>query len=189
MKPLPNVDDCKSTRGSRGACRAAFAVILALSARLQFADAVTISTVTIGNPGNPVDTHFNLGGYVGASVPYAFRIGATEVTNAQYVAFLNAVAADDRYLLYDTEMADTPWGGIVPRGAPGSYRYAVKAPAYGWEPDGSDYLYDNKPVVWVTWLDTVRFANWLHNGQGGPGTTENGAVHAQRHHRLFQSFL
>jgi formylglycine-generating enzyme len=32
----------------------------------------------------------------------------------------------------------------------------------------------NKPVVFVTWYDAARFANWLHNGQGA-GSTETGA--------------
>jgi hypothetical protein len=33
---------------------------------------------------------------------------------------------------------------------------------------------DNNPVVWVSWFDSLRFANWLHNGQGN-SDTENGA--------------
>ncbi len=32
----------------------------------------------------------------------------------------------------------------------------------------------NKPVNYVSWYDVVRFANWLHNGQG-TGDTETGA--------------
>lgn len=35
------------------------------------------------------------------------------------------------------------------------------------------------PVNYVSWYDTLRFANWLHNGQltsaQGPSTTEDGA--------------
>lgn len=158
----------------RWARQAALAILLALCGRLPHAYPVTISTVPIGNPGNPADTRFDWH-FVGGSVAHSFRMGRTEVTNAQYVEFLNAVAVDDRYNLYDTEMADTPWGGIVRTGSFRNYRYAVKPPAIGWEPDFSDYVYDNKPVVWVSWLDAVRFANWLHNGQGGAGTTEYGA--------------
>jgi formylglycine-generating enzyme required for sulfatase activity len=30
-------------------------------------------------------------------------------------------------------------------------------------------------VVFVSWYDAIRFANWMHNGQGGPGSTEMGA--------------
>src|SRR5204862_6561203 len=36
----------------------------------------------------------------------------------------------------------------------------------------------NKPVNYVSWYDSVRFANWLNNGQG-PGDTENGAYTLQ----------
>jgi formylglycine-generating enzyme required for sulfatase activity len=32
----------------------------------------------------------------------------------------------------------------------------------------------NKPVNFVSWYDAIRFANWLHNGQGN-GDTETGA--------------
>ena len=32
----------------------------------------------------------------------------------------------------------------------------------------------NKPVNYVSWYDSVRFANWLNNGQGS-GDTESGA--------------
>ncbi|HEY3392553.1 MAG TPA: SUMF1/EgtB/PvdO family nonheme iron enzyme [Lacipirellulaceae bacterium] len=39
---------------------------------------------------------------------------------------------------------------------------------------GGDFTYDNKPVVFLSWFDTIRFANWLHNGQGS-GDTETGA--------------
>jgi formylglycine-generating enzyme required for sulfatase activity len=33
---------------------------------------------------------------------------------------------------------------------------------------------ENKPVNFVSWYDAIRFANWLHNGQGS-GDTEDGA--------------
>jgi formylglycine-generating enzyme required for sulfatase activity len=95
-------------------------------------------------------------------------MGKFEVTNSQYTAFLNAVAASDPYQLYDSGMADE-WGGIVRSGVPGRYTYAVKPPAL----NGS-YAYENKPVIWVSWYDAARFANWLHNGQGS-GDTETGA--------------
>jgi len=34
--------------------------------------------------------------------------------------------------------------------------------------------YENRPVVFVSFLDAMRFANWLGNGQGR-GNTETGA--------------
>jgi len=43
----------------------------------------------------------------------------------------------------------------------------------GQGPGGSNYTYGNKPVVYVSWYDSIRFANWLHNGQGSGDTTGN----------------
>lgn len=107
-----------------------------------------------------------------------YRISKQNVTNAQYVEFLNAVASTDSFggpdpALYNPSMESTTWGGIARSGAVGDYSYSVKAPAVGQGPGGSDYTYDNKPVVFVSFFDAMRFANWLHNGQGN-GDTETG---------------
>lgn len=140
------------------------------------ASAVTIETVPVGNPGNAADTRYidsNHPTGVG-SVAYPFRIGKTEVTNAHYVEFLNAVADADPYGLYSTFMESEPQGGIVQTGASGTYFYAVKPAALS-----GTYIYDEKPVVFVSSGDAMRFANWLHNGQPSaaqdPSTTEDGA--------------
>jgi formylglycine-generating enzyme required for sulfatase activity len=138
--------------------------------------AVTIPTVPVGNPGNLADTRY-IDSYhpsgVG-SVGYSFNIGKTEVTNAQYVEFLNAVADADPYGLYNTNMDSWTGGGIVRSGTSGSYLYAVKAPALS-----GAYIYDDKPVVYVSAGDALRFANWLHNNQPSGAqdatTTEDGA--------------
>jgi formylglycine-generating enzyme required for sulfatase activity len=50
----------------------------------------------------------------------------------------------------------------------------VKPPVLGAGPGGSDYSYENKPVVFVSWFDAARFANWMHNGQGN-GDVQTGA--------------
>ncbi|MBX7073031.1 MAG: SUMF1/EgtB/PvdO family nonheme iron enzyme [Pirellulales bacterium] len=121
--------------------------------------AVTIPTVPVGNPGNAGQVHHQ--GIFGA-VAYDYRIGATEVTNAQYAAFLNAKAANDPLSLYSTNMDSDPRGGIARSGASGSYTYSPKANM------------GDKPVTFVSWYDAIRFANWLHNGQGSGGT-ETGA--------------
>jgi formylglycine-generating enzyme required for sulfatase activity len=151
------------------------ALFLATLAFVIPSEAVTIPTVLIGNPGNPFDTrytnsdHPNLG-----SVAYAYSIGKTEVTNAQYVAFLNAVAAADPFGLYNTDMANSSIGGIIRSGASGSFIYSVKTSALQ-----GTYTYGNKPVSFVGWADAARFANWLHNGQPTGAedatTTEDGA--------------
>ncbi len=118
---------------------------------------VEFEWVTVGNAGNAADPATGLG-----SVLYEYRISAHEVTNAQYAAFLNAVAAADPTFLYNEEMSDDPWGGIIRSGEDGSYGYAVKA-------DMGD-----KPVNYVSFHDAIQFINWLHNGQGN-GSTETGA--------------
>ncbi|MBU0639894.1 MAG: SUMF1/EgtB/PvdO family nonheme iron enzyme [Planctomycetes bacterium] len=123
---------------------------------------VVIDTVTVGNPGNANDTHGD--GYGG--VDYVYNIGTYEVTAGQYTEFLNAVAGDDTYGLYSTEMW-TNGCKIERSGSSPNYTYSV---AGDWA---------NRPVNYVSYWDASRFANWLHNGQPsgaqGPGTTETGA--------------
>lgn len=133
--------------------------------------AVTIPTVTVGNPGNAGDVQ-PLGTF--GSVSNSYRIGKYEVTNNQYVEFLNAVAKSDPYQLYNPSMNLATQGGIVRSGSDGSYFYEVKPDALGAGIGGADYTYGEKPVVYVSWYDGIRFANWLHNGQGA-GDTETGA--------------
>lgn len=122
---------------------------------------VTIETVPIGHPGNIADQPrllcCNDPSAFGA-VAYPYSIGRYEVTAGQYTEFLNAVAATDTYGLYHTRMdydADPTRNGcnIKREGAPGSYTYSVA-------PDWA-----NRPVNYVSFGDTIRFANWMHNGQ------------------------
>jgi formylglycine-generating enzyme required for sulfatase activity len=132
--------------------------------------AVTISTVPIGNPSNSADTRFFATGF--GAVAYAFHIGKYEVTNGQYVEFLNAVdpTGANTLGLYSSNMTTSSQGGInfTSEAFDGS-KYSVKNPALG-----GSYRYNDKPVVYVNWFDAIRFSNWLHNGQGS-GDTETGA--------------
>ncbi len=124
--------------------------------------AVSIDWVTVGDPGNAVDST-GLG-----AVGYSYRISKYEVTNSQYAEFLNAVGTSDPNWLYDTTLANSPiHRGITRSGASGSYTYNTVAGR------------ENMPVNYVTFYSTLRFANWLQNGQPtGPqsnATTEDGA--------------
>jgi formylglycine-generating enzyme required for sulfatase activity len=138
------------------------------------ASAVTIDWVTVGDPGNACDPQSD--GCYGA-VAYTYRISKYEVTNAQYAEFLNAVAADDTYGLYNATYMGDPRvlysGGITRSGSPGSFTYSLTPGAL--DPD----FWAQKPVNWVSWYDALRFANWLHNGQPSgaqdSSTTEDGA--------------
>ncbi len=134
---------------------AAIAAVTGLAATSALAQ-ITIPTVPIGNPGNAADPTTGFG-----SVAYAYNIGSTEVTNAQYAAFLNAKAASDPFNLYNPDMAGS-FGGITRSGSAGSYTYATVSGRA------------NNPVNFVSFWDATRFANWLHNGQGS-GDTETGA--------------
>lgn len=135
-------------------CVAALAAVTGLVVSTASAQ-ITIPTVPVGNPGNTPDfTTFG-------SVAYTYNIGQTEVTNAQYAAFLNATAASDPLSLYNTGMGGA-LGGIARSGSEGSYTYSTLAGR------------ENVPVNFVSFWDAVRFANWLHNGQGN-GDTETGA--------------
>lgn len=100
------------------------------------------------------------------NVSYEYLIGQYPVTNCEYAAFLNAVAATDSYALYKTNMANAR-GGISRSGSSGSYSYSVKT------------NYGNKPVIFLSWFDCVRYCNWLHNnkpsGSQNNNTTEDGA--------------
>ena len=99
-------------------------------------------------------------------VEYSYRISKYEVTNGQYIEFLNAVASKDAHGLYNSLMESDPSGGIIRRDTNGSYTYEVKPGRL------------NNPVAFVSFFDAMRFANWLENGQPtGPqdsSTTEDG---------------
>lgn len=130
--------------------------------------AVVIDTVMVGNPGNAPDTRFGAPGY--GAVNYSFQMGKFEVSAGDYTAFLNAVARTDTYGLYSTQMADTTGAlgcNIRRIGTPGTYTYTVAA----------DWA--SRPVNFVSWGDSARFANWLFNGQPtglqGLTTTEDGS--------------
>lgn len=96
------------------------------------------------------------------SVSYAYKISKYPITNNLYCDFLNLKAKSDPYALYNTNMGSAIYGGITRTGVSGSYSYTVK-------PNMS-----NKPVVYISWYDALRFANWMHNGANN-GSTETGA--------------
>jgi formylglycine-generating enzyme required for sulfatase activity len=166
------------TRGIQGApeeaaMKAAFAIALgfAILAPLT-ARAITINTVPVGNAGNSSDVQPD--GLFGR-VTSNYRIATTEITNSQYVEFLNAVAADDPNNLYNTHMSFYSRGGILRDGSPGSYTYSVKPDVPDGGPGETNYTYGDKPVVFVSWYDAARFTNWMHNGATAGASTETGA--------------
>jgi formylglycine-generating enzyme len=128
------------------------------------ASAVTMAWTPIGNPGNacdpqptPPNNPYTPGGCFGG-VPYTYSIGTYDVTNAQYIEFLNAKAVSDPLALYDTAMVYS----ITRSGSSGSYVYSAVAGR------------EDMPVNYVSFFDALRFTNWMNNGQGNAGT-ESGA--------------
>jgi formylglycine-generating enzyme required for sulfatase activity len=119
--------------------------------------AAPIVWAPIGSPGNAADVTTGYG-----AVGYSYSVSTYEVTNAQYVDFLNAKAAADPLGLYNPFMGATSQGGIARTGVSGSYTYATISGRA------------DRPVDFVSFYDTLRFANWMTNG-GGTGDTETGA--------------
>ena len=132
------------------------ALVASVSLVSSASAAVSIDWVSVGNTGNKGD-EANTSRF--GAVQYDYQIGKYEVTNAQYVEFLNAKAAADDYGLYNASM---PNHGITRSGVAGNFSYNVTG------------ALANRPVVLVSWFDAARFANWLVNGQGA-GDTESGS--------------
>lgn len=129
------------------------------------AEAVAIEMVPVGNAGNAPDQDFGDGGPFGA-VSYDYRIGKCDVTNNQYVEFLNAKdpSGANPLGLYNLSMSDATYGGInYDPGKSDGGKYSIVSSN------------GNHPVNYVTWYDAIRFANWLNNGGLSTSDTENGS--------------
>ena len=120
--------------------------------------------VTVGDPNNLADTN----GFGGVS--YSFKIGKTEITNAQYVQFLNAIAKTDTNGIFSTNTNNPVTLDVIQRtGTSGNYTYAVL--------DAS--VNNNRPIINISYFSVIRFINWLCNnrpiGLQSTTTTEDGA--------------
>ena len=139
--------------------------------------AISIDLVTVGDPGNAgeLSGRADLGTErVCGAVPYIYQIGTYEVTNAQYRAFLNSVArySDPFGLHFGDPIYVGMFGGIVRSGS------GTGGDPYVYGPKNNDPNWDTKPVNYASWYSSLRFINWLQNGQpvaeAGPGVTETG---------------
>ena len=126
---------------------------------------IEIELVTVGDAGNAPDkTSYG-------AVNEDYQIGKYDITASQYCVFLNAVAADDPYHLYNEKMmSDLAVACIQRSGSPTNYSYSII----------QDEALDrgSLPITCVSYYSALRFCNWLHNGQPngpeGPETTETG---------------
>lgn len=141
-------------------------LFLALSAAVLFqgavveASSVTLTSVPVGNPGNGADPLTGHG-----AVAYQYYITSTEVTNAQYAAFLNTVDPNgvNPHDLYNPDMTNAT-GFAVVKGGINFDPTAAPGTMYNPKPN-----YGDKPVNYVSFYDAARFANWVMTGD-----TENG---------------
>jgi len=110
---------------------------------------ITMSWSPVGNPNNTADST----GY--GAVPYSYNIGTYDVTNCQYVAFLNSndPTGANPLALYNSYMSGGNGGINFNSAAAGGSMYSV-IPGDG-----------NNPADYVSWYDAIRFANWMNNGQ------------------------
>lgn len=117
-------------------------------------------------------------------VDYYYALSKNAITVNQWVEFLNSVAFyDDPYGLWKEEWA-TNSVGIVQKFNGAEYCYSLIACSDPNSPEGgclpeNDLAAGNYPITGLTWQDTVRYCNWLHNGKPrdypGVGVTETGA--------------
>jgi sulfatase modifying factor 1 len=146
------------------------AVVACLLAAPAGAEPINYTMVTVGNPGNDNDPATTYG-----RVDYSYQIGKYDVTIGQYAAFLNAVDpnGENPNGIWNSQMQDNSniTGILYDVQDNAGSKYSV----YG--PNGTQHGQSgaNRPITYVSWFDAARFANWMTNGQGGPGTTENGA--------------
>jgi hypothetical protein len=133
---------------------------------------VSLQFVPVNNVDNVSDTGilyaYNGTTYVSTGIsnlgktPDNYRIGKYEITNDQYIKFLNVVAKTDNYSLFSSSMSGTAMGGISRSGTAGNYSYSTRTNM------------GNKPVVYANYLSSIRFINWLHNGAPtGTGLSNN----------------
>jgi len=138
-----------------------FLALFAMGAVLR-AQSINMQYVTVGNPGNAADPATGVytdSGYEHfGSVGYTYNIGEYDVTDSQYCTFLNAVDPTGANALYlYSPLADAEFGISVNQAAVSGSKYSV-IPGYA-----------NMPVVDVDYWDTLRFANYLDDGNTEAG--------------------
>jgi len=140
----------------RGITVAVGILALLLTGSTMRAQSINMQYVTVGNPGNAADPA--TGSFYG-SVGYTFNIGEYDVTDSQYCTFLNSVdpTGANTLDLYSPQ-GDAEFGISENLAAASGSKYLV-IPGYA-----------NMPAVDVDYWDTLRFANYLDDGN-----TESGA--------------
>ncbi len=138
---------------------ACISALLATGSALR-AQSISMSYVTVGNPDNAADSAT---GDLYGSVSFTYDIGEYDVTDSQYCTFLNDVdpTGANTLDLYSPQ-GDAEYGITFNSGAASGSKYSV-INGYG-----------NMPVVDIDYWSTLRFVNWMNNGEGS-ASTETGA--------------
>jgi len=133
----------------------------------------------VGDLDNSADSDTGKG-----QVNYFYALSKSPITVNQWIEFLNSVAFyDDPHGLWKEEWA-TNDVVIVQKFNGAEYCYSLASCSDPNSADGGclpedDLLAGNYAVTGLTWQDTVRYCNWLHNGKPkdypGVGVTETGA--------------
>ncbi len=164
---------------------------LAATGHAAYRGTVSVSTVSVGAPGNAAiavvpftDAAYGSCSEVPAgtkppcqaigSVDYNYEIGQLEVTVGQWVTFLNTVdpKGTNRHRLYEQTQSSKAWPQY------GQLRHTKKAS------DGRHYAvgspeWANKPYGFANFFSAARFANSLYNGtliEKQSGTTSTYSV-------------
>jgi formylglycine-generating enzyme required for sulfatase activity len=114
---------------------------------------IDIATSYVGDADNTADSTTGSPGAVG----YGYHVGTHEVTNSQYVSYLNATGSTNAHGVYNSNMGSSEHGGIQQTGTSGSFTYNVKS-GFG-----------DKPVNFVSFWDAARFTNYLTTGDTESG--------------------
>ncbi len=128
------------------ACLAAFA-----------ADRPSIEMVTIGNAGNKANSDGH------GRVDYVYEIGKYEVSNSEYIQFLNSAATKpdpNNYFVWGKKGESATKCGIDRAGAgtdENPFTYTLKSGK------------ENKPAIYITAYAAARFCNWLETGDANSG--------------------
>jgi len=124
------------------------------------------------------------------TVDHFFNIGTERIRAKEYCAFLNAVAStNDSHHLYLPRMAP-PDKGITngfglgdgrvanikrSQTSDNTFQYTIAPGTKDIPSTGAKIPNEDLPVTYISLFSAARFCNWMHNGQGGPETTETGA--------------
>ena len=109
-----------------------------------------------------------------------YMVCKLQVTNKEYVDFLNAVDPSGLSIQLEPSYNDYNQTVVSSTGILYYYKMASDRGGISYSPNqtiGKKYstiaYMENKPVVYVSWPMAARYCNWLHNKVSNPNTTIN----------------